>query len=330
MSSHRPARERRALVVGALALSAVALAGCSGGVSSSSAGVSEAAMPGAVDAVSGAGGTAYDAAKAPDGLTGIAVTRDVVVQADIAVRVEDVTASTARLASVAAAHRAIVASQSTSDGQVPLPVPVDRAGAKTSTDYCTQNGCPGGYATSVTTLRVANSEVDALLRDLRALGTVASSSRTAEDVTATVADVGARVASARASLTRVRLLMNRATSLADVVTLEAEMGKRQADLEALEAQQRALADQTALATVSVTLTSSAAPVPAAEDTGFLAGLHAGWSAFTGAMVVGLTVIGAVLPFLVVLGAIGLLVWWWRRRRTTPAEPTPAMEMSDVL
>jgi hypothetical protein len=86
--------------------------------------------------------------------------------------------------------------------------------------------------------------------------------------------------------------------------------------------------------VSVTLTSSAAPVPAAEDTGFLAGLRAGWSAFTGALVVGLTVIGAVLPFLVVLGAIGLLVWWWRRRRTTPAEPTtaeptPARATSDV-
>ena len=79
------------------------------------------------------------------------------------------------------------------------------------------------------------------------------------------------------------------------------------------AQQHTLADQTALATVSVTLTSSAAPVPASADTGFLAGLKAGWSAFTAAMVAALTVIGALVPFLLVLVPLGLLAWWLVRR-----------------
>jgi len=257
----------------------------------------------------------YDA---KSGLANVQVQRDVIVRADLAVRVDDVTTSTARVAAVAASHRAVIADQSTSDGQVPIPAETTAGGSGTGeptsrSDYCARNGCPGGFATSVTTLRVANSEVDALLRDLRAIGTVTWSSRTSDDVTAQVADVGARVASAEASLTRVRLLMNRATSLADVVALEAELGKRQADLEALEAQQRTLADQTALATVSVTLTSSAAPVPASADTGFLAGLKAGWSAFTAALVAALTVIGALVPFLLVLVPLGLLAWWLVRR-----------------
>jgi hypothetical protein len=116
--------------------------------------------------------------------------------------------------------------------------------------------------------------------------------------------------------------MGRARPPRDVVTLEAELGKRQADLEALQAQQRALADQTALATVTVTLTSSQAPVAAEESTGFLAGLKAGWSAFTAALVTGLTVIGAVLPFLVVLVPLALLVRWWVRRGSRRTAPAP--------
>jgi hypothetical protein len=313
----RPTRR----VVLLVSLAALALAGCSGGVASSSGGAASAVPEGAVGgaplADSGGGTTGPAAYDAKSGLATVQVQRDVIVRADLAVRVDDVTASTARVAAVAAAHRAVIADQSTSDGQVPIPAETTgdgSVGASTPrSDYCARNGCPGGYATSVTTLRVANSEVDALLRDLRAIGTVTWSSRTSDDVTAQVADVGARVASAQASLTRVRLLMNRATSLADVVALEAELGKRQADLEALEAQQRTLADQTALATVSVTLTSSAAPVPASADTGFLAGLTAGWSAFTAALVAALTVIGALVPFLLVLVPLGLLAWWLVRR-----------------
>ncbi|HET7901188.1 MAG TPA: DUF4349 domain-containing protein [Candidatus Nanopelagicales bacterium] len=326
MSVRRPSRAVRAAVLASLL--GVALAGCSGSGASSGGAASQApeavAAPGVADngTASVAGGgtatggkTSYDAGS---GLGTVTIGRDVIVRADLAVRVDDVTASTARVASVAASHRAVIASQSTSDGAVPLPVPASSDGTATS-DYCAKTGCPSGYATSVTTLRVANSEVDALLRDLRALGTVTSSSRTSDDVTAQVADVTSRVESARASLARVRLLMDRASTLGEVVTLEAELGKRQADLESLEAQQRALADQTALATVTVTLTSEAAPVAAEADTGFLAGLKAGWSAFTTALVAGLTVVGAVLPFLIVLVPLGLLAWWLVRRsgRRTP-------------
>ncbi len=330
-------RSTRAVVLAAFV--AVALAGCAGATSSSSGAASGApeAVPapanGLADqsggaAASGGGKVAYDAST---GLGTVAVQRSMIVRADLAVRVDDVVAGTARVGQVALAHQAIIASQSTSDGQVPLPAPVPTTadGSTTSgpSDYCSRTGCPGGYATSVTTLRVEGGKVDALLRDLRGLGTVTWSSRTADDVTAQVADVDARVQSARASLNRVRLLMGRATTLGDVVALEAELGKRQADLESLEAQQRALADQTALATVSVTLTSESAPVPAQADTGFLAGLHAGWSAFTAALVAALTVVGALAPFLLVLVPFGLLLWWLARRgaRRRQADVVPSPE-----
>ena len=302
-----PSRSARAVVLAAFV--AVALAGCAGASTSSSGAASGApeAVPapanGLADQSGGTSTTGKVAYDASAGLGTVAVQRSMIVRADLAVRVDDVTASTLRVGQVAAAHKAVVASQSTSDGST-VPGP---------SDYCAKTGCLGGYATSVTTLRVSGAEVDALLRDLRALGTVTWSSRTADDVTAQVADVDARVESARASLNRVRVLMGRATTLGDVVTLEAELGKRQADLESLEAQQRALADQTALATVSVTLTSQSAPVVAEADTGFLAGLRSGWTAFTAAMVAGLTIVGAVVPVLIVLVPLGLLLWWLARR-----------------
>lgn len=337
-----PSRSARTAVLAAIAV--VALAGCAGASTSASSGASMApegvAAPaaGTADQANGSSGgkAAYDASS---GLGTVAVQRSMIVRADLAVRVDDVAAATLRVGQIAVGHQAVVASQSTSDGQVPLPQPVamtadgsggasssgDGSTAPGSTDYCARTGCPGGYATSVTTLRVAGSEVDALLRDLRALGTVTWSSRTADDVTAQVADVGARVESARASLNRVRVLMGRATTLGEVVTLEAELGKRQADLESLEAQQRALADQTALATVSVTLTSESAPVPAEAGSGFLAGLRSGWSAFTAAMVAALTVVGAIVPFLLVLVPLGLLGWWLARRSARRQQQSLAAE-----
>ncbi|MGD9955404.1 MAG: DUF4349 domain-containing protein, partial [Candidatus Nanopelagicales bacterium] len=69
-----------------------------------------------------------------------------------------------------------------------------------------------------------------------------------------------------------------------------------------------------------------APAPVEASTGFVAGLKAGWDAFTGAMVVALTVLGALVPFLIVLVPVGLLAWWLvRRNRRTDAVPAPPVE-----
>jgi hypothetical protein len=234
------------------------------------------------------------------------------------VRVTDVARSTADLGAVATAHHATIASQSTSSGIAPDPIPYPTA--SDGSVVCPSTGCPTSYASSTTTLRVDNAEVDALLADVARLGTVEATTRTSDDVTADVADIDARVRNAQASLARVRALMTRATSIGDVVALEGELSKRQADLEALEARQRALADQTAQATVTVRLVSSGAPAPApADETGFLAGLRAGWAAFTDFLSGTLTVVGALVPFLLVLVPAGLVAWAVvRRRRPAPA------------
>ena len=330
---------RSAVAVAAIALSALALTGCAGTSSSSSAGSSEMpvgapAQDGSTDSAAKAGfsgtgtGTTSGEVGAPLAVT---ADRSIVVRADLSVRVDNVARSTSSLATVAAAHAATVASQSTSSGKG--PVPVDYGKNPDGSQTCPTTGCPTDYASSTTVLRVDNRDADALIKDVSALGTVEASTRTSDDVTADVADVAARVRNAEASLARVRLLMERAVTVGDVVALEGEMSKREADLEALQARQRTLADQTAQATVTVRLVASDAPVVNESSTGFLAGLKTGWDGFTGAVAVALTVVGALVPWLIVLVPFALILGYVLRRRQTQhaaTAPTPAPPVTDSL
>ncbi len=51
------------------------------------------------------------------------------------------------------------------------------------------------------------------------------------------------------AIVRLRTLYAGASKVADVITIESELATRESDLESLEAQQRALAAQTSMATV---------------------------------------------------------------------------------
>ena len=316
-------RRRRAGVAVTALVGVVLLAGCSAGSSSTSS-ASSAPLTGGVgvDSPGAAPETAKDGSTTSSDLLGAplatAASRSIVITANLSVQVVDVTASTRGLAGVASAHDATVASQSTSAGGGAQPAYPTNPDGSTA---CPSTGCPTTYASSTTTLRVDNDKADALIADLGKLGTVLSSTRTSDDITAQRADVDARVRNAQASLARVRALMSKATSVGDVVTLEGELSRREADLEALQARQRTFADQSAQATVTVQLVSTDAPTTVDHGTGFVAGLKAGWEAFTAAMVGALTVLGALLPFAVVLVPLVLLVRWWVRRRT-PRHPAP--------
>jgi hypothetical protein len=80
-----------------------------------------------------------------------------------------------------------------------------------------------------------------------------------------------------------------------------------------------------MSTVSLKVGKTAAPPPRQEEaSGFLAGLSAGWGAFLDAGAVTLRIVGALLPFLLLLGVPAVLALrWWRRRRTTPTTATTA-------
>jgi hypothetical protein len=192
-----------------------------------------------------------------------------------------------------------------------------RAGGEVDSDDRTT----GTYANATLQLRVPPETLSTTLRALSKLGTEKSRQLSTTDVTEKVADVSSRVASAREAIVTLRTLYSRATKVADVIAVESELASREASLESLEAQQRSLARQTALASITLTL----APAPRAKAVvapakkhrgGFLGGLGRGWDGFTATAAWLATALGTLLPFLlllVVLGLAGRFAW---TRRTT--------------
>ena len=77
-----------------------------------------------------------------------------------------------------------------------------------------------------------------------------------------------------------------------------------------------------MATVKVNIERKPDPtkaVPKDDDSGFLAGLTAGWNGLKATVVAVATVVGAVLPFAVLALLIGIPTWLLvRRMRRTPA------------
>ena len=129
-------------------------------------------------------------------------------------------------------------------------------------------------------LRVPTAQFGEAMQDLEGIAVLVASSGNTKDVTTEVLDTDIRVDVQRRSIERIALLLEQATSIRDVVAIEAQLSQRQADLAVLEKEQRYLEDQTAMATINVSVerTKVKKPAPPAEDddAGFFAGLEAGW------------------------------------------------------
>lgn len=174
------------------------------------------------------------------------------------------------------------------------------------------------------TLSVPADKLDAALGQLATLSgtTVTSREQTAQDVTDQTVDVEARLATQRASVERVRALLARANSVSEIASVEGELTTRESELESLQRRRDALAGSVAMSTVTLSV-SAPAPAPApANSGGFLGGLAGGWDAFLAFGGGVLTVLGALAPFLLVLGTPAVAAFWWfrRRRAVSPVAP----------
>jgi hypothetical protein len=172
------------------------------------------------------------------------------------------------------------------------------------------------------TLRVPADSFNATLDRLAKLGTEENRAITTEDVTEALIDIDARLATQRASVERVRALLARANTVGEVVSIEGELTRREAELASLEQRKDKLSGLVSLSTITLTLRGPAAPsAPVEPDTGFLAGLKSGWTAFLESVKVVLTIAGWLLPFAVVIGVPLWIVLWFLRRRRRPAVTT---------
>lgn len=231
---------------------------------------------------------------------------------------------------VAATERAIISSgtvslTSTDVGGARQDVQriVDAQGGEV-TEENTETDDDGETSYARLVIRVPSKTFDAAMQAFEDVAVLRSSNRGSEDVTTQVIDTGVRVRAQEASLKRVEMLLAEAKTLKDIIWIESQLTTRQAELDSLKSQQSWLRDQTSLSTITVDITATADPEAEKKDdepAGFLTGLEGGLDALGGTAVALATVLGAVLPFAVVVLVLGAPVWLLlRRRRTTAPQP----------
>lgn len=305
-------------LVPALLVLAVAVTGCSGGGSDASndAGGSVAGAPAPAQAERNAADSDGAAHGLRDGVD-VMSTADqpspdepqpaLIKKGNVALRADDVGKAQFDVQRIVDAH----------DGKV--------TEEKTTTD---EDGNPA-YTRMV--LRIPAAQFDAAMQQLKGLedAELESANTSEDDVTTKLIDTRTRLKVQRRSIERITVLFDRAQSIRDIMAIEAQLARRQADLDSLERQAAYLQGQTTLSTIVVSVDQIPEKKATKEkDTGFVAGLSAGWHGLTTFAVAMATLAGALLPWLALLLVLGipalLVVRATRRRRSHPApEPTEA-------
>ena len=295
---------RRGLAAGGMLVAAVALlAGCSGSTSSGTASGpgAEGAPPARAAAVpSAANGAAMGGTPAqsrPGTTARLAPASSIIYTAELTVRAGSVSSAVASATQIAQGVGGYVSSETTS----------------------ADPGHPS-QATASVQLKVPVASYPATLSRLAGIGTQVSRQQQAQDVTQQVADVGSQVTSDEAAIAQLRALLSHAGSVADLLSVQNQINAEESSLEQMQAQQRALSDETSYATVTLTIEGPAVKVVTHKEAPptLAGGLSAGWRALRIAVSWTLALLGAVAPFAVVLAAAGFGFYrgrrWLARRR----------------
>jgi hypothetical protein len=301
---------RTTALIGAAMVAGIVLTACSSGASDDTR--SSAGAPGLSQNQAGGADEAGSApqapaqgkdqpAQAPD----LSVDqRSIIYTGSITIRVEDVNQAAAKATAIA-----------------------DGAGGFVGGD---KRNITDGSSDATLELRVPAEKFSSVVDQLaRTLGKEEQRGISTEDVTEQTIDLDARIAVQQARVDSGRNLLSQAKSLNDLVMLEKEVATREADLASLQAKKRHLADLTALSTITVVLLDPKAEAVHKDGgpAGFLGGLKGGWNALLASLAVLLTILGALLPWLIAIGipawAIVYLVRRYVRRRPRPEPPAPA-------
>ena len=171
------------------------------------------------------------------------------------------------------------------------------------------------------TIKVPPANIGTAMEQIGTLGRLRDYNQDAQDITTQMVDLDARILTATASVDRVRGFLDQTRNVSELAGLEAELTVRETELEQLRAQQRALKDRVALATLTIDIvvpqvpvTTTMAPVPVTEEpltaaSSFAKSRHALWRVLVGIAIV----LAAVAPFLAVFGVPLALAWYIVRR-----------------
>lgn len=289
--------QRRVATIAACAVTLALTSGCTGNdsaKSSAAGGVAQASSAGAAASLPAAAGARKAAAVSTP-----AVNRVDVVTATMSITTRQVDESADRIATVASTNGGRVDGDERSAGD--------------------------GRPTATVTVRVPPQRLLTVMTAVDRLGKETGRTLSRDDVTTSKADMDARARALATSVTRLQHLLATAGGVGTLLQVEKILTSRQGDLDSLRAQQRALNDEIALSTLTVTLRATAAPVKAKAQhhfhaTGFGAAVGKSIHGLGVAITVAVAAVGYALPFAVpaVLLAGAVLLLRRRRRHQGPA------------
>jgi hypothetical protein len=250
------------------------------------------------------------------------------VAADAPVALEGVETGVSELPGVPPLGQAVVktADVTVEVGKGDFAAAFDRAAlvAGTYGGYVQSSQMAGAEARSGTlVVRVPSERFDEAMSDLRALGKVTDESVSGQVVTQEFIDLEARLRTWETQEAVLLGLMEDASSVDSTLRIQRELQDVQFRIEQIRGQLRVLEDQTALATISLAMVETGAPIVVTDTTEAHPSLSEAWDkAITGVLGVAYaTIVG--LGYLVPLAALGLVVWLVARRVTRRVQASHA-------
>jgi hypothetical protein len=163
------------------------------------------------------------------------------------------------------------------------------------------------------TIRVPPTQFQLLLSGLASLGTVEEKKLSTDDITAEHADVAARLQAKRAIEHQYTVLLTKAQKIKDILDIEEKLGGVREEIEATESRLRALNDEVAYSTITLTvyqpLPQAVPDVPVVSlGSRTMEAFYSGWQFFISLLLGALS----VWPLVLLAGLTGWL--FWRRRR----------------
>ena len=173
----------------------------------------------------------------------------------------------------------------------------------------------GSQAYAELAVRIPASSYDAAIARFGTLGRVQSVQTSATDVTSHAVYLHARLAQAQRVDRRLLGFLARATSVSEALAVQTRIDATELRVEELSGELKALRQQVAYGTLTVSIAERAPHAVTHHHNSFLAALSSSWrhlAAGFAAIVVGF---GVVLPFAILLAVLALIAWYGARVAT---------------
>lgn len=228
-------------------------------------------------------------------------------------------------AMTAAMNGYVMSSSLGSQSGMPEPMPLDDVAVQSEEDPgAVRYAGSDPYASLV--VRVPEELFDTAIKRFSRLGVVQSASTSSEDVTSQYVDLQARLRHYRAVERRLVGFLEETTTVNQMLAVQDRIDKVQLTIEELSAQLKSLSETTTFGTLSVYVSERDGSAAGVQSSNTFGGTLANSIKLLGR---GIRVAGLVLtalaPFIVVFGAVGVVVWYVVRRvrRSRRREAQPA-------